>query len=379
MNSAPLTLLLVEDDPGLAATQQQALTERGYQVRWADSGTAALAALNGPQSAPHLILMDINLDGGLNGVETARAILAEHDIPLVFLSSHTDPDLIALTERISSYGYVVKGSGILALDLSIKMALRLFESRQKLQAALLQYQGLIENSPDLTVVTDAQGLTTFVSPQCESVLGHPREKFLGIAFPDIIHADDLDRVRETWARVYKNGQNLRDYEYRILDRQGQLRWISHSARIIRRGSEILSVEMSIRNITEQKAVSEALLQKEAALEGAHSAIALADLDGRLTYVNPAFLRLWGYAQADEVLGRSATGFWQDPGKAQQVYEALNSQGHWEGALILRRLDGNELSVSVRAALIQDRDRRPRGLMASFEETCCGGLSPGSSA
>jgi PAS domain S-box-containing protein len=82
--------------------------------------------------------MDIDLGEGMDGTEVARAILQDHDIPVVFLSSHIEKEVVEKTEKITSYGYVVKNTGITVLDASIKMAFKLFEahssiSRQKIE------------------------------------------------------------------------------------------------------------------------------------------------------------------------------------------------------------------------------------------------------
>lgn len=78
--------------------------------------------------------MDIDLGSGIDGTQTAALILAERDIPIVFLSSHTAPEVVEKTEKITSYGYVVKNSNIAVLDASIKMAFKLFDAKQVLSA-----------------------------------------------------------------------------------------------------------------------------------------------------------------------------------------------------------------------------------------------------
>ena len=75
------------------------------------------------------------MGNGLDGTETASLILQDRDLPIVFLSSHTEPELVVKTEKLTSYGYVVKNSSITVLDASIKMAFKLFEANQQLKAS----------------------------------------------------------------------------------------------------------------------------------------------------------------------------------------------------------------------------------------------------
>jgi PAS domain S-box-containing protein len=80
-----------------------------------------------------LVLMDIDLGRGMDGAGAAEIILHNRDIPVVFLSSHTEPEIVDRTEKISSYGYVVKNSGDTVLLASIRMAFRLREAYEDLR------------------------------------------------------------------------------------------------------------------------------------------------------------------------------------------------------------------------------------------------------
>ena len=60
--------------------------------------------------------MDVDLGAGMDGSQTAREILKRYDIPIVFLSSHIEKDIVEKTEKITSYRYVVKNTGLKVLD-----------------------------------------------------------------------------------------------------------------------------------------------------------------------------------------------------------------------------------------------------------------------
>ncbi len=84
-----IRILIVEDEPIVAADLADRLTEMGYFVAGQyDSGEAALAHIGA--DAPDLVLMDIQLSGRLDGIETAGRILESHPVPLIFLTSNTD-------------------------------------------------------------------------------------------------------------------------------------------------------------------------------------------------------------------------------------------------------------------------------------------------
>lgn len=129
------TLLLVEDEFLIAAKEKLDLEREGFLVLTAGNGNKAIEIMSREGSRIDLVLMDIDLGSGMDGTEAAREILASHAVPVIFLSSHTEREIVEKTERITSYGYVVKNSGITVLVASIKMAFRLFEAHRKLSDA----------------------------------------------------------------------------------------------------------------------------------------------------------------------------------------------------------------------------------------------------
>ncbi|HEY1406640.1 MAG TPA: PAS domain S-box protein, partial [Spirochaetota bacterium] len=98
-----------------------------------------------------LILMDIDLGRGMDGPQAAALILAQRDIPIVFLSSHIEPEIVQKTEKITSYGYVVKNSGDTVLLTSIKMAFRLHDAHLIIQT---QKSDILKTNADLIKTID---------------------------------------------------------------------------------------------------------------------------------------------------------------------------------------------------------------------------------
>ena len=129
------TLLLVEDESIIAMSCKSSLERYGYTVFAVHHGSDALVLLK--ENPIDLILMDINL-GREDGTEVAEEIQKNYDTPIIFLSSYTEALVVEKTEKITSYGYVVKHSGTNVLDTSIKMALKLYEANKKLQDASIK-------------------------------------------------------------------------------------------------------------------------------------------------------------------------------------------------------------------------------------------------
>ncbi len=144
------TILLVEDEVLIAMAEARMLERRGFNVLMAHSGEEAVKTVDDTPGID-LVLMDIDLGPGIDGTEAAERILKGRDIPVVFLSSHTEPEVVEKTEKITSYGYVVKNTGETVLVASIKMAFKLYEAhrhidaqRQDLQAANEELRSTME-------------------------------------------------------------------------------------------------------------------------------------------------------------------------------------------------------------------------------------------
>ncbi len=130
MKNLSNNILLVEDNVIIAFDQKIQLEKRGYSVIHIVNGEKAVEFVKTTEHDIDLILMDIDLGKGIDGTQATREILEIKEIPVVFLSSHTEPEIVGRTETITSYGYVVKNSGITVLDTSIKMAFKLFDANK---------------------------------------------------------------------------------------------------------------------------------------------------------------------------------------------------------------------------------------------------------
>ena len=125
------TILLVEDEVIIGIEESESLKKIGYNVIHVLNGEKAVKTVNSSPKKIDLILMDIDLGKGTDGIQTAQEILKNYNIPIVFLSSHTEKDFVERIEKITSYGYVIKNTGINVLDASIKMAFKLYNAYSK--------------------------------------------------------------------------------------------------------------------------------------------------------------------------------------------------------------------------------------------------------
>ncbi len=106
-------------------------------------------------------------------------------------------------------------------------------------------------------------------------------------------------------------------------------------------------------IIERKETERELRIKSEAIESSINAIALANLEGRLTYVNRSFLNMWKRHRQEEVLGRSIAEFWGTGEQSLQIMQAVRSGGSWTGELVARREDGSSLDVQLMVNVVEN--------------------------
>jgi len=124
-------ILVVEDEAVVALDLERDLQEMGYAVcAVTASGEEAIASARRLQ--PDLVLMDIVIRGEVDGIDAARQIMRETDVPVVFLTAHGDAGTIVRAAQTAPYGYLTKPFNSESLRAAIEVALHRIE-HEKLQ------------------------------------------------------------------------------------------------------------------------------------------------------------------------------------------------------------------------------------------------------
>ena len=113
-------VLIVEDDPMMADTIASMLELFGYQTAICGTGQAALDAI--PQEKPGVILLDLNLPGGMTGIEICRQVKAQPEFratPVIIVSAEGEPQAVRAAEEAGAARYLVKPIGLDDLEKAI--------------------------------------------------------------------------------------------------------------------------------------------------------------------------------------------------------------------------------------------------------------------
>ena len=242
-------------------------------------------------------------------------------------------------------------------------------AREALEESERRYRVQIEHAPEAIVVFDvAQNRFADANSNAERLFGLSREALLARGIAEVSPPTQPDgrssevAGREYITRTLTGETPVFEWTYRTavgaaIACEVRLVTMPYDGRVMVRGS--------ITDMTERKRARNTLSRLNAAIDSSINGIAMADLDGRLTYVNRAILELWGYSDAAELLGRDVRSFWANDGHIGEVIASIQATGAWSGERTAVRLDGSKRVVQLNASLFADSSGVPIGMLASF--------------
>lgn len=136
-------VMIVEDERIVAFNLQQRLLKLGYEVpSVVASGQQALNGVS--ESNPDIVLMDINIEGDMDGIRTAES-LGETSPPVIYLTAHSEETTLARARSTKPYGYLIKPFSERELHATIQMALQRWETEKALRAAKREIEEINAN------------------------------------------------------------------------------------------------------------------------------------------------------------------------------------------------------------------------------------------
>jgi PAS domain S-box-containing protein len=163
-------LLIVEDQNIIAWDLKTRLENLGYQVTAiAASGEQALQQVQ--DTSPDLVLMDIILKGALDGIESAARIRANFEVPIVYVTAHSDEVTLQRASATEPHGYILKPFDDSDLRAAIELALVRHNLERQLRENEARFRALIEHATDIIVVLDARSRVIYTSPSARRLFG----------------------------------------------------------------------------------------------------------------------------------------------------------------------------------------------------------------
>lgn len=341
-------ILIVEDEAVVAADLAGKLERAGYRsVGIAADGANAIATAKA--MSPDLVLMDIRLSGDLDGIDTAERIRAFRNVPIVYLTAHSDTDTLRRAATTEPFGYILKPFEERDLTTQIEIALYKHLAERRLRESEERYRKLVETAVDSIITFDPQGLILSCNAATERMFGYRCEDLVGrnvsmlipawfSEFGDSSPADATSRLMRLiglWREL--NGRR----------RQGDLFPVEIAVSESFSGGDLRYTGI-LRDISERKRTEVELRWRAGLLAQTHDAVIVWRLGGGVMYWNRGAAELYGWTVA-EAAGRPVHQLLETslPLEEEEFHRQLIEARRWQGEIRQKKKDGTRVVVESR--------------------------------
>ncbi len=256
-------VLIIEDEAIIALNISRILESRGYEV--ADTLSSGKEALESVvDDPPDCVLMDIVLTGEMDGIETAGKISGLSDVPIIYLTAHTDDETLQRAKETGPYGYVVKPINPEELISTVEISLFKHQTGKKVRESEERYRSFVENFQGIAFQYGIDFSPVFFHGAVAEITGYSEDDFLACApsWERIIHPEDVAAIRVGNDRL-KSEPGIRLHrDYRIMNAGGSIRWVDEyiqNTSPSKGGAAVL--RGVILDVTERKLAEEIIREK----------------------------------------------------------------------------------------------------------------------
>ncbi len=338
-------ILIVEDQNIIALDLKNRLTSLGYVVSaMLAYGEEAVAKTE--EIKPDLILMDIVLKGEMDGVQAAEQIQNRYDLPIIYLTAHSDERTLQRATVTEPYGYILKPFEDRELHMAIEMALykHRMEGRLKEQGRWLT--ATLRSIGDGVIATDARMRVKLINSVAETLTGWTQAEALGRELNEVFRIANEERpLRGTSPLNQALQENTTiglGKQATLLPRNGEAIPIDNSAApILDEQGNMAGVVLIFHDIVERRRAEEKMRLAAKVFESAAEGIMITDAQSHIVAVNEAFTATTGYEQ-DEALGKTPSLLQSgkhDDEFYRDLWKSLKETGQWKGEIWNRRKNG----------------------------------------
>jgi PAS domain S-box-containing protein len=256
--------IMVVEDEGLVALEiKEALERMGYEVpNVVASGEAALNKVM--TERPDLVLMDIRIQGSKDGIETAREIHDNFNVPVVYLTAHSDEKTLERAKVTGSYGYILKPFKDRSLKAAIEVALFKAKKEKDILGDKKQYSLILRSLNEGVIVTDTKGTIKYVNEAALSILLYNQDQILGKNIIKIFTLFDKETKKPIILPITKtvvDSSFITSQNYLLANTQGKEIHIDCSIAPLKNGNQIIvGVIIVFKSLEERKQDKEIQLE-----------------------------------------------------------------------------------------------------------------------
>ena len=298
--------MIVEDEKIVALDLRSILSSVGFTVV-AEVSTGKQAVAAAKQFVPDIILMDIALKGSMSGIDAAKIIIEQQDIPIVFLTANSDEQTLQRAQSTDVYGYILKPFDERDVRTIVEMALFKHKAQKELKQQQQWLATTLRSIGDAVIATDKKGIVTFLNIIAEQLTGWSQDEAVGKKLSDVFIVENENtgkRLPNPVAKVLRERTSLSLTNHTILvSRSGTRTFIEDSAApIFSESGEINGVVLTFRDVTEKRKAQDSLHKSEkrfrALIEKSSEVVTIIDAKGLILYTTNSITSMLGYIAGD---------------------------------------------------------------------------------
>lgn len=328
-------ILLVEDEIIEAMDIKRTLEAFDYEVPLvASSGEEAVE--KALEIMPDLVLMDVLLKGEIDGIQAALKI-KELNIPVIFLTAHSEDSTFQRALETEPYGYLLKPYEATELRYTIEMALYKKMMDNKLEKSQEKFRLLTETLDDIIYVVDLKKQKiVYISSAVEKITGWSTESFYENQdlWMEIMIPEDRQMVM---SHISKLGSKLggedkkKKIEYRIKTKDGQMKWLSDVFKFTSdEKGEPLQVIGHAADITLEKESASQLQESEKnyrnLVDNAMVGVFSSNLKGDILFANEAMVDMFHFDSVGDLKANNIQKLYKNPEERQSILQKLKKEG-----------------------------------------------------
>jgi PAS domain S-box-containing protein len=355
-------ILIVEDEAITAMDIKRTLEMLGFKVvSTASRGKDAIKKAG--TLKPDLILMDIIIKGEIDGIETAAIIKEQFDIPVVYLTAHSDDRTFERAKLTEPYGFITKPVNHEGLKGAIETSLYKHDLDKKLKHSEKNFQLLYKDAPLPYQSLNESGYIIEVNPAWLDTLGYSTEEVIGEWFGDFLKDSYVPKFREYFPKFKAEGE-IHNTELKIKCKDGSDITAEFNGRIsYDENGNFQKTHCIFQNITERKKMENMLKFQADILKNVRDCIVVYDLQGKVIYWNDGAEAVYGYSK-EEIIGQSVEKLYPTKSNEQLMrdikltIEIEESIGKWEG----KTKNGSKVTVDIRETPMYDANGEIIGII-----------------
>ena len=351
-----LKVMIVEDEQLSALDLKEKLEKMGFTVTGVfDTGEQALSAA--AETHPDLVLMDIVLAGDMDGIETAKLLRENFDIPAVYLTALTDEQTIERAKLSDPFAYLIKPFNERELKFIIETTIYKHKMERELKENEEKYRVLFDNAGTPITYCALDGTILLINPIGAGNLGGTPENLVGKSIYELLPGI-ADKTKERVRQIVESGTGC-DYYSDLVKLPSGGRWFSSNFQPVRNASGgIFAIQVISQDITERKQVEEAVRESEERYRTLQANIPVgvfrSTLEGKILSVNPAMVKMFGCDSEEELQALPTVDLYCVPLHREELIGLLIDKGEAANFEVrMKRKDGSAFWATLNIRALTD--------------------------